>query len=604
MIKEDEKELLPLKAEVMDDVQKRLLEELLFSGEKKLSFAKLLFFGEFHAPSVLPFPQPSEEEKARARELEGRLRAFALSEIHPSEIDHQSAIPPKVIEGLGSLGILGLTIPKAYGGLGLSQYTYCRVMAELSRHCSATALFVNAHQSVGLKALVLFGTEEQRKKWLPRLASGEQIAAFSLTEEKAGSDASAVETRAVYQPEKKSYLLNGRKQWTTNGSMASVLTVMAQTEVETPKGMQDKITAFIVTPDMPGFKVRDRALEKVGMRGSWTSNLEFDNVEVPEENILGPKGAGLKVCLTVLDYGRTTFGATCMGQARLLMQMAFSHAKNRVQFKRPLADFPLIKEKLATIASLTYAMESATWLTAGLVDRGTEEFMVEAAILKVFNSESLWTIIYETMQIYGGRSFFCSEPLERLMRDARLNMIGEGANEVLRVFIAAVGLRDVGLELQGLQEALYHPYRDNERLKAFGKRLFGHLWQADIPLQSEKLQAEGQALGKLTRRLGKAAVRLLRYYREEVIEQQLALNRLASVAISLYTGAAVLSRIDRELALTPYSDALFQDLSSAKYYCRKAFASANRELDHLFDPEDRETELYVDQLMHAWASEN
>lgn len=579
----------------MDDQQKRLLEELLFSGEKKLSFAKMLFFGGFHVPSVLPFPHPTEEERREADELVLRMREFASTSIDAEAIDREAAIPAAVIRGLGDLGFLGLTIPKEYGGGGRSQYAYCRVIAELACHCASTALLVNAHQSIGLKALVLFGTEEQRTRWLPPLARGELIAAFSLTERNAGSDASAVEARATYLPEKRSYLLNGEKQWTTSGSLAGMLTVMAKTAVETPSGVQEKITAFLVTPDMPGFKIKDRSLEKVGMRGTWTANLKFENLEVPEGNILGPKGAGLKVCLTVLDYGRTTFGAACAGPARMLTQMAIKHARERIQFKRPLASFPLVKQKIATIAALTYAMEAATWLTAGLVDRGTEEFLLEAAILKVFNSESLWTIIYETMQIYGGRSFFRSEPLERMMRDARLNMIGEGANEVLRAFIVAVGLRDVSVELQGLKDAFRHPFTQADRLKAFGRQCFGYLWGPDIPLIRQELRSEGRWLSRVTRRFSFAVVRVLAYYREEVIEQQLTLDRLASVVIALYTSTAVLSRIDGDLQSRPL-EVVQDDLASAKFFCHLSLKAADQLLDRLFDPRDQVIETYADQL--------
>lgn len=580
----------------MDDQQKKLLEELLFSGEKKLSFAKLLFFGGFHAPTVLPFPRPSAQVIAETDELVARVRAFAEKSIDAKAIDQQAQLPESVIGGLADIGMLGLTIPKEYGGLGLSQYAYCQSMAELACYCGSTALFVNAHHSIGLKALVLFGTEEQRERWLPPLAKGDVLAAFSLTEANAGSDASAVETRAVYLPEKRVYRLNGDKQWTTNGSIADVLTVMAQTEIQTPDGLRDKITAFLVTPDMPGFKVRDKALEKVGMRGTWTANLRFENVEVPEANILGPRGGGLKVCLTVLDYGRTTFGATCSGPARMLLHKAIEHARHRIQFKRPLASFPLIKRKIATMAAYAYAMESTTLLTAGLVDRGLEEFMVEAAILKVFNSEALWMIIYETMQIYGGRSFFCTEPLERMMRDARLNMIGEGANEVLRAFIAAVGLRDMGMHLKGLSDALRHPHRHSDRLKAHGRQAFHYLWAPEVPLQSAEVAKEGHQLGVLVRRFARAVVRVLWHYREEVIEQQLELDRIASVAIALYTCTAVLSRIDSDLVYARDSATIQDDLVSAKYYCRIAFASAHRAIDHLFDPRDRAMEALSDQL--------
>lgn len=493
----------------IDEEQKRLAEELLFSQKSKRGFVKSLFFGDFTA-----LPEIVGDDGGMAE----KVRQYAQEFIDAKSIDQHAEIPESVIKGLGELGVLGLTIPKEFSGLGLSQFAYCKAMEELAKACGSTALFVNAHQSVGLKALLLYGTEEQKKRYLPRLSRGEHIAAFSLTEPNAGSDASGVETTAVYDPEKKCYFINGRKQWTTNGSIAQVLTVMAKVE--------GKITAFLVTPDMPGFYVRDKALEKVGMRGTKTSNLDFINCQVPEENILGPKGKGLKICLTVLDYGRTTFGATCTGTAKVALSKVIDYAKNRYQFKRPLSSFLLIKKKLVLIAALTYAMEATTYLTASLVDSG-EDFMLEAALLKVFASESLWTIIYETMQVYGGKSFFTDHPWERMMRDARLNMIGEGANEVLRAFIAAVGLREVGYDL-----------KERKNLWHFVKR---HFVSPDVPFGPD-----GKQLGRAVRRFHFSVMRALLRYREEIVEQQLVLDRLTSMLIAIYTATAVLHRMKRE----------------------------------------------------------
>lgn len=581
----------------MDDQQKKLLEELLFSGEKKLSFAKLLYFGSFHTSSVMPFPFGTEETKADADALTSRVEAFADQHVDAKKFDQEASIPMEVIRGLGSIGLLGATIPKEYGGQGLSQMAFCQAMNALAQRCGSTALFVNAHHSVGLKALVLFGTEEQKKRWLPSLASGETIAAFSLTEPNAGSDAGGIETRATYIPEKKAYRISGQKQWTTNGSLAGMLTVMAKTEVMTPEGPKDKVTAFIVTPDMPGFQIKDRALDKVGMRGSATSNLIFDNVEVPEANILGPKGGGLKVCLTVLDYGRTTFGATCAGPARYLLNRAIVHARSRYQFKKPLASFPLVKKKLAMMAALTYAMEATTELTAGLVDGGMEEFMLESAILKVFNSEALWNICYDTMQIFGGRSFFTDQPFERMMRDARLNMIGEGSNEVLRAFIAAVGLRDVGLQFQEVSEAIKHPFSQFGVLKAFSKQGASYLRPPVIPVHTGHLASEANLIGRAIRRFAVANARMLAKYREDIIEQQLILNRIAEIAIALYTSIAVISKLDTQLITHKEPNGqLQQDIAAGKLYIQYAMDIIEHSLATLVHNYDASIEDLSDQL--------
>ncbi len=580
----------------MDDQQRKLAEELLFSEKKKPSFAKQLYFGKFDAKQVFPFPKISPDEQTKTKAFLEQVEDVA-KDIDADWIDRHAEIPEKTIRSLAEHGVLGITIPKEFGGLGLSQNAYCHAVEVIAKRCGSTALFINAHQSIGLKALLLFGTEEQRKRWLIPLAKGKALAAFALTEPHAGSDASGVETRAVYDPVKNVYILNGKKQWITNGGIAQVLTVMAQTSVETPQGKQDKITAFLVTPDMPGFKVTDPALEKVGMRGSKTANLEFVNMEVPAANILGPIGGGLKVCLTVLDYGRTTFGATCTGVAQVLLEKAIEHSQSRYQFKRPLASFALVKEKIARIAALTYAMEATTYMTAGLVDAGVEDFMLEAAILKVFASDSLWSILYDTMQIYGGRSFFTDAPFERMMRDARLNMIGEGSNEVMRAFIGVVGMRDVGVSLQGVAGALKSPIKDFSLLQQFSFLIFQRLAAPKIPVQSPLLKEEAAALGKAVRRFGFAVLRLLGTYRETILEKQLELNRMATSAIALYTTTAVLSKLDAAIQVAGHNhQAIENDLLSGKLYCALAMENLKNSLDNLFDKRDSAIEKVSDQL--------
>lgn len=548
---------------MLDKEQTKLAEELLFSEKKKPSFAKQLFFGKLDRSTVFPFPEASSKGEIDA--YVEKVKRFVDEKIDPVFNDREGTIPKEVIEGLGELGLLSLTIPKDFGGLGMSQEAYCRAMEVVAARCAATALFINAHQSVGLKALVLFGTKEQQEKWLPKLSKGKALAAFSLTEPNAGSDAGGIETKAVYDPERKTYSISGRKQWTTNGSIADILTVMART----PDG---KVTAFLVTPDMPGFKVLDKALEKVGMRGSTTSNLLFENVEVPETNILGPMGGGLKVCLTVLDYGRTTFGATCTGVAKELISRAKDHAINRYQFKRPIGAFALVKQKIAEMHALAFAMESATYLTAGLVDHHTEDIMLESAILKVFNSDALWKILYDTMQIYGGKSLFKDAPFERMMRDARLNMIGEGSNEVLRAFIGAVGLRDYGMELKSLKE---NPLQWKKAWNIGSNYIFA----PNIEVKSPELQEEARALAKGIRRLGRSSFHALAHYKQEIIEEQLVLNRLAEAAMSLYTMTAVISRLEKDP----------RGMKVGKYYCKMAMRNLMRNLDDLFDPLDKET---------------
>ncbi len=307
-------------------------EELLGDSLHAVGYAKGFYFGLVLNPKRPKYPNYHFD--AQTDRLVEETRRFCQSEIDPVSIDRESNIPAHVIQGLGKLGLLGACLPKLHGGLGMTQAAYCRLIEVLGGHCASTALFVNAHHSIGPRALVLFGTQEQQHRWLGKLTTGEWISAFALTEPEAGSDAANVQTQALPTPDGKGYLLNGQKRWITNGGIAQVLTVMARTPV--PGIAETKITAFVVTPDMPGFEVVEARMPKCGVRGTATARLAFHNMFVPRENILGTLGKGLKVALTVLDYGRTTFGASCTGAAKFCVQRAATHANTRVQFGQTL----------------------------------------------------------------------------------------------------------------------------------------------------------------------------------------------------------------------------------------------------------------------------
>lgn len=562
-----------------------MAEELLFSEQRPRSFAKGLFFGTFDAEDIFPYPSQAVDQS-----FLDKVTTFARDEIDPVAIDRNQEIPQEIKDKLAKMGVMGMTVPREYGGLGMSQHEYCKVTEILASRCASTALYVNVHQSIGLKALLLFGTEEQKRKWLPPMARGEAIGAFALTEPNAGSDASAVETRAEFDPEKNVYRINGKKQWITNGSIAQVITLMARTD-------DGKITAFIITPDLPGFVITNKSLEKVGYRGTWTALLEFHDMEVPAENLLGQRGKGLKIALTVLDYGRTTFGAICTGIAKYLCRKAVVHAQTRFQFGKALGEFPLVKEKIAKMHGLAYAMDATTYMTAGLIDAGVEDIMLESTMLKVFASDSLWEIIYDTMQIYGGRCLFTDAPFERIMRDARLNMIGEGANEVMSSFIAAVGMRDVGMVLKQVSDETTASISGVATLARFGGHLLGRLKTPVVPVKAERLKREAHLLGKSVRRLGFAVLRMLVKYRENVVDKQLDLDRITGAAISIYTSAATLSKLDSELSRVKEDTKLLgHDIIVGKYYLHRAMHHLNGRLDHLFDREDYFHEKVSDRI--------
>src|SRR6201988_992463 len=497
-------------------------EELLFAGPQALGFAKGLFQGHFVSDWVMPYPRVAEAEKSNLDNTLRELREFLDAHLDAAEIDRQADIPRSVIEGLGRIGVLGMTAPKEYGGHGFSQMANCQILEELGSRCASTSVFVNAHHSIGIRALLLFGTPEQKQRWLPKLVTGEQLAAFALTEKEAGSDAANVQMRATPSEDGSHFILNGEKRYITNAAIAHVLTVMARTPVPGKPG-KDAITAFLVTPDMPGFEMLESRMPKMGIRGTATGRFALRDVKVPKENILGPLGKGLKVALTVLDFGRTTFGACCTGAAKTCLELAIDHANTRKQFNKTLGSFDLVKKKIATIAANAYAMEAMTTITASLIDRGLEDYMLETAMLKVFTTDRLWEIINDAFQIYGGSAYFVDLPLERMVRDARINQIGEGSNEVLTSFIALVGMRGPGMEFKEIYDTMLKPSR--ERLgrawTAGMHRLGAAVRIPDVPVRSDELRSFAFQLGRLIWRFNIAVNRALIAYREPILDLQL-----------------------------------------------------------------------------------
>jgi alkylation response protein AidB-like acyl-CoA dehydrogenase len=570
-----------IQAESERQRQMRTAEELLFAGPQKLGFAKGLFLGRFVADWVMPYPTIPPREQAELKDSLARLRAFLDEHLDPAAIDRQADIPREIVEGLARLGIYGMTAPREVGGRGFSQKAYCRVMEEIGSRCASTAIFVNVQHSVGMRALLLFGTPEQQRHWLPPLVSGENLAAFALTETEAGSDAANVQTVARPSADGSHYILNGEKRYITNGAIAQVLTVMARTPVSGKN--ETAVTAFLVTPDMAGFEVLEPRMEKLGVRGTATARLAFRDMLVPKENILGPLGKGLKVALSVLDFGRTTFGACCTGAAKSCLRLAVEHAATRRQFGRALGDFELIKKKIARMAAGAYAMEAMTSVTASLIDRGLEDYMLETAMLKVFTTEALWLLVNDAFQVYGGAAYFTDLPLERMLRDARINQIAEGANEVLTSFIALVGMRGPGQQFQELLESLSRPWSEFRKVWLIGLDRVGAAVRApDVPVRSAALAPYGRRLGELIRRFNVEVNRTLIRHREEVLERQYVQDRLARAAMELFASACVLSRWDAELQSGVPADAT----PAAELFLRGAFRRARRSLAEMNDADD------------------
>jgi alkylation response protein AidB-like acyl-CoA dehydrogenase len=570
-------------------------EELFGERLDQAGFAKSLYFGEYRSDRLLPYPNLDADTETG--EFVGRVGEYCREHVDPVAIDRESLIPQSVIDGLGQLGVLGACLPKEVGGLGLSQTQYCRVLEVLGGHCGSTALFVNAHHSIGPRAIVLFGTPEQRQRWLPKLATGEWLSAFALTEPEAGSDAGNVQTQAQPTEDGAAYVLNGEKRWITNGGLAKVLTVMARTPVEGTDKSQ--ITAFQVTSDTPGFEVVEQRMPKLGVRGTATSRLRFHNMRVPRENVLGPVGKGLRVALTVLDFGRVTFGATCTGAAKFCCARSIEHVNRRVQFGETLSSFELVKQKIARMQAGAFAMESMTYQTAMLIDSGEDDYMLETAMLKVFATDTLWRLLDDTFQLHGGLAYFDDQPFGRMIRDARINSIGEGSNDVLRPFIALVGMRDVGLELQGILQAFSRPLSNLGRLGSFaGKRLERVFANPTVTVRSSLLEKDAALVGKLTGRLGSHVERLLRTYQESILDRQYQLARVADAAMLLYACGCVLSRLDLLVTLPGVDpERKKRELATGRYFLRLAQQRMRRRLASAWDNIDEETTEFANLVL-------
>jgi len=515
---------------------------------KEMGFVKSLFFGRLSADQILPYPRQEPDEAHRTNELIANLDAFLKGEVDPDRIDAEECIPQRVIDGLAGMGVLGMTVPAVYGGGGFSHTAYCRVIEQLAQHCGSTAVLVGAHQSIGLKALLLMGTEQQKQEFLPALARGEQLAAFCLSEPDVGSDAANVQTTARLSPDGQCWIINGEKKFATNAALAGFMTVMARTPVGDRGETKEKVTAFIVTPDLPGFHIVSPNRSKCGIRGSWQATLRFTDMRVPQDRVLGQLGKGLKVALSVLDFGRCTLSAGCVGGAKKALAMAVERARTRKQFGRSIGEFHLVKQKLARMAETVFAMEAMTYLAAGLVDRHAEDIMLETAICKLFCSEGSWQVIDDAVQIWGGEGYMRENGLERMLRDARINRIVEGASEVMTAFIALIGMKGVGDVLEGVLRSAKHPFGNFGRLAEFVRTqwkdvVVGHELDGLHP----HIAAEGHTLAHLTTLLARALIRLLATHRERILELELLQERIAGAVVDLYAMAAVTSRLQMML---------------------------------------------------------
>ncbi len=514
------------------------------------SFMRSLCMGQIEQDVLFPFPTLAAEQKDTLHEITAALGDLLGPRAEDfRQWDVAGEMPAEFIDELKSFGLFGLIIPEAHGGMALGNMAYSRTLQEVGRYDASVAVTVGAHSSIGMRGLLLFGSEEQKSRYMPRLASGELIAAYCLTEPGAGSDAAAIKTTAVRQGNH--WVLNGNKLWITNGGIASFFTVFARTGAEAGQG---KMSAFIVTRDMPGVSIGPHE-DKMGLRASSTTTVQFDDVRVPAENLLGEPGKGFKVAMQILNSGRTGLGGGSVGGMKRLIELATRQANERKTFGQPIASYGLIKEKVGRMVVDCYTAEATVTMVGGLIDAGYHEYAVEAAISKVYATECLSRSADEALQIAGGNGFMRDYPYERILRDSRINRIFEGTNEILRLFIALTAMNDVACQLQELATSMKDVF--NDPIKGFGllsdyahkhaQLRTGLGGSAKLQGLHEALQPQAEAFEAETRYLAQAADRILRKHGKNIIGKQFATKRLAEIMIDLFVLACTLSRVQASI---------------------------------------------------------
>jgi alkylation response protein AidB-like acyl-CoA dehydrogenase len=572
------------------------------------SFVKELFNGRLHLDLIHPFPRIPESEWARAKPWLDRFEAFLRAHVDAEAVDREHKIPERVVQGLIDLGCMGIKIPQEYGGLGFSQAVYNRAVSIAAGYESSIAVLLSAHQSIGVpQPLKLFGTPEQKQRYLPRLAAG-AISAFALTEPDVGSDPARMKTTATPTEDGGAYLLNGEKLWCTNGTIADVMIVMART----PDG---RITAFIVETAWPGVEVIHRC-EFMGLHGIENAWMRFTNVRVPRDNVVWGEGKGLKLALVTLNTGRLTVPATSAWMAKMCVGIARRFGQERVQWGQPIGKHDAIAQKLGAMAADTFAMEALADLAALMADQHKFDIRLEAAVAKMWNTERGWKIIDDTMQIRSGRGYETEaslraraerpEPVERLMRDFRINLIFEGSSEIMRLFIArevvddhlkvagAIADQDAtpGAKLAALVRATFHyAVWYPTRWIGWGR------WPRYAEFAS--LATHVRYVSRTSRRLARSMFYAILRFGPRLERRQAVLFRLVEIGAELFAMSAACARAQAlKVSRSPEERARSATAADlADTFCRWSRRAIEDRFDRLFDNDDTDTYRLAQRVM-------
>ena len=556
------------------------------STDRSISPAKALFCGNIVKSLFWPYPPVSPDEVDTLRIVLDSVDRFLEDKRDDfREWDRAGAQPEDFVQSLRDMGLFGLIIPEQYGGIGLSNSGYSRVLQQCSRYDSSASLTIGAHSSIGMKGLLLFGTDAQKQQYLPGLASGELIAAYCLTESGSGSDAASIRCNAVKNAEG-GWTINGEKIWISNGGIADFYTVFARTE-----GDAGKLSAFIVERDRTGVSTGPKE-DKLGIRASSTTTVNFSDVTIPADNLLGEEGKGFKIAMSILNNGRTGLGGGAVGGMKACIALAAKQATERKQFGRSIAEFGLIKKKIADMTVDCFAAESAVWMVGHYIDSGHSDYSIEAAISKVFASEAMFRAANESLQIAAGNGFMKEFPYEQIMRDSRILTIFEGTSEILRLFIALSGMKGPGTLLRELQSATDDIF--NAPIKGFGLlsdyagRKFTQLTSLGgdriVGAVPDELRDDALVFEKYTLELARLTDVLLRRHGRNIVDKQFALQRAADVVIDLFVGLSVLSRVS--CMDSDDSEQYRQAVAIAHLFSQKAKRRMNQNLRAILRNED------------------
>ena len=571
------------------------------ADKETTSFMRSLCMGRIEQDVICPFPTVSEAQKETLGDISGALEGLLGTRTEDfRKWDVAGELPEDFIDELKEFGMFGLVIPEEHGGMGLGNMAYSRTLQEVAKYDASIAVTIGAHSSIGMRGLLLFGTEDQNNRYMEKLASGEMIAAYCLTEPGAGSDAAAVTTTAVKEGDH--WVLNGNKLWITNGGIADFFTVFAKTPEEGGRG---KMTAFIVTKDMEGVSIGPHE-DKMGLRSSSTTTVHLDNVKVPNRNVLGEVGQGFKVAMAFLNSGRTGLGGGSVGAMKNLIAMSTKQANERITFGEQISSYGLIKKKVAEMVIDCYTAEAAVTMVGGLIDAGYKDYQVEAAISKVYATECLWRTADEALQIAGGNGYMREYPYERIVRDCRINRIFEGTNEILRLLIALTAMNDVASQLQELASTMKGIF--NEPIKGFG--VLSDYARKHASLRTgiggggnfdglnEAIQDQAQIFEEETRYLAQAADKILRKHGKGIIGKQFASHRLAEIMIDLFVMAATISRVQASIDAKGVDGAALE-INILKTFTRAAKVRIKRNFRRIDSNDDEMLKALADDAFEA-----